>query len=179
MKKYLIPLVLLFFFFGCKDSSYNSPVPGIIEVRLKINRTDFEIIGNFNLTVESLKIETPTGSYADIYDNINAIRDNADYYDVFSSSEFIIGQMYLPPQTYSNLLLSITPSDSMTYDNKIIIVTKPADFDALYKLNMNKSINSDQKTTVTIRCDIDSILVKKIDHYEYRHKYSIESIIQE
>ena len=177
MKK-LLPIILLLFFFGCKDNGYESPAPGTIEVRLNINRGSFVNTGNFNLTVQSLKIETTSGSYADIYDNINAIRDNADSYNVLSDSEFVIGKMYLPPLSFTDLLLSVTPGDSMIYNNKFISITKPADFDALCKLSLNTKINSDQLTLVTIKCYIDSIFVKKIDHYEYRHKYSIQSIKQ-
>jgi len=123
-----------------------------------------------------LKIERSDGAYADIFDDIHAIRDNPDTYDIFSDTLFTIGETYLPVQNFTKLLLTVTPGDTIIYNGKSISVSKTASFDALVNLDSDIRINQDMTTNLIITCITDSMLTKEIDHFLYRHFYRIENV---
>jgi len=176
MKRILLFIAVSISLLGCEGNGVESIDPGTIEIRLKIINRGFINSDRFDLTVQSLKIERNDNAYADIFDNIHSLRDNPDSYNIFSDSLFVIGESYIPEGNFKKLLIMFSPPDSMTYNNRMISVTKPPSFDGLYELDYDIQTAANRRIIVTVACKIDSILTKKIDHFEYSHNFFIDRI---
>jgi hypothetical protein len=168
-----LPFVL---FFACSNPN-ESPQPGIIEVQLKTQSGSFSISPTDSLVVNivSLRTTRDDGATAYIYDNVNSLRDNTDAVNVLSaiSSNIVIGQMYLPPQKFVELLLTVEPGGLFVYGNRRIGVTVPANYDALVRLPIEFKIEELQTTYLTITCNLDSLLLKRAEGYEFRPDFSV------
>ncbi len=174
MKTVLFTILLVFFCSSCADNITESPKPGILEVRLLTEKGSISIGNEFLLKIQSLRILRTDGAYADVYDNLHAIRDNPDTYNIFQDSLIVIGESYMPPDDFTGLLITIEPPDSLIYSGRKIKVERDEPFDALVSLNMAKKLKSEERTVITVITNPDSLLKRNIDHFIYKHHYSIQ-----
>ncbi|MBM2841232.1 MAG: hypothetical protein HW412_1760 [Bacteroidetes bacterium] len=124
--------------FSCKDYEYTSPLPGVLEVRLKVvnNQQQYLPFGNTNffvLILKELNATLPGNVKQPILSDVYAIRRNPDG-DLFNTldtlardSSFVLGQAYSPPVAYSGLDLTANfplPSRILIYRNRLIVNTR-------------------------------------------------------
>lgn len=110
--------LLSVFAISCKDYEYSSPLPGILEVRLKTvnNYQEFIPFGpqnEFSLLLKDLNAALPGSAVKQpILPDLYAIRRDNDGYlfnvldPLARDSSFILGQTYAPPLTYSGIDLA-------------------------------------------------------------------------
>jgi len=126
----LVAVVLSVFSLSCKQFDYVSPLPGILEIRLRAVAKDTTLqrfipfaepdslgyVKNaFLILVKGLKVLRSDGSEQPIFSDLDAIRRNPDG-DVFNcldararDSLLVLGKSYFPPSTVSNILLTVSP----------------------------------------------------------------------
>jgi hypothetical protein len=122
---------------SCKDYEYTSPLPGVLEVRLKVvnNQQQYLPFGNTNaffMVLKDLNAVLPGNIKQPILSDLNAIRRNPDG-DVFNTldprgrdSNFVLGQTYAPPVTFPALDITANfplPSFILIYRTRLIINT--------------------------------------------------------
>ena len=179
MKAIILSFLLICLYSSCSDNISDSPNPGTLEVRLRTEKGNFTYNDEFLLRIQSLKILRADGAYADIFDNLHAIRDNVDIYNILKDTILVIGESYLPSDNFIKLLISIEPPDSLIYYGRKIKVEKDEPFDALVSLNIAKKIKSNERTVITIITKADSLLYRNIDHFIYKHHYSIQQTVNQ
>ncbi len=140
----LIAVVFSVLSLSCKQFEYVSPLPGVLEVRLRAMARDTTLqrfipfaeadslgyVKNaFLLLLKSLKVLRTDGSEQAIFSDLDAIRRNPDG-DLFNcldmkarDSLLVLGKSYFPPSTISTILLSISPQPLSPNDPVQIRVT--------------------------------------------------------
>jgi hypothetical protein len=178
--KFLISILLAAFMIiiGCNNPTYESPQPGIVEVHLRVSAGSFEITSkdSINITITQLRTTRADGAFANIYDNVNALADYPDNVNIIDAldKEIVIGQMYLPPDHFTNLLLTVGSPTLFVYGKRRITVTTASDYDALQILPVDYKIEENKKTLIKIYCNLDSLLIKRAEGYEFHPVFNIE-----
>ncbi len=169
---------------GCQ-TEYASPLPGIVEVRLKTVSKDiaFDPLNNFILTIPSVEAIRDDGARAQIYPDLEAI-DREDTklntLDIRAQdSLLIIGQTYLPPGSYTGVGMLIDPARQVILDGyRVITVERQPDFDTRLSFASPFSIDEYTTTQIVLELDLDSTLLKRANTYMFRPTYRISSITQ-
>jgi hypothetical protein len=177
-----LPFILALSNLGCQ-TEYSSPLPGIIEVRLKTisNNIKFDPLNNFILTVSSVQAVRDDGARADVFGDLEAIlREDTklNTLDVRArDSALIIGQTYLPPGEYQGVDLLLEPARQAILDGyRIITVDRDPDFDPRLRFRSPYSIKELTTTQIVLEVNLDSTLLKKANTYQFRPYYNISSI---
>jgi hypothetical protein len=187
-----IPSFLIFLgVSSCEQYEYTSPLPGVIEVRLRVvnNRQDLIPFGAgnvFSVTLRNLEVRTPTRAELPIYSNVRAIRRNPDG-DVFNcldtlarDSSIILGEAFAPPGVFSSLEVEMVPAPSLLFWNgyfstSVNVVTSQQQT-AAHLLFNHIPVEQDRHTRVTVTFDLDSSLVRREEDFEYRPRFYISSV---
>jgi hypothetical protein len=169
--------ILIFVFSSCENPTYESPDPGIVEVHLTVSAGAFAISSTDSLVmiISQLRTTREDSAFANIYDNVNSLTDYADNFNLISAlnKEVVIGQMYLPPQRFVNLLLTVASPTLFVYGKRRIAVTTASDYDALQILPVDYKIEENQTTVIKVSCNLDSMLIKRAEGYEFHPIFKI------
>jgi hypothetical protein len=185
---------------SCEQYDYTSPYPGILEVRLKAANSragsllPFDPGNSFVMTLRSLEVvERPPVSLP-IYSDLNAIRRNPDgdffncLHPLARDSAFILGRVYSPPVTYTQLLFTAQVSPFVLVRNpftgfaNLIEVRQDLLTEALQSLPAPGQVpfairvETDRRTVVTVTFDLDSSLVRRTEWFQYRPYFYVSSI---
>jgi hypothetical protein len=180
----LIPIVLAVANFGCQ-TEYASPLPGIVEVRLKTvsNNIAFDPLNNFILTVTSVQTVRDDAARAEVYADLEAIDREDTKLNTLDErardSTLIIGQTYMPPGSYQGIDILMEPSRTAILDGyRVITVEREPDFDPRLRFRSPFTISEWTTTTIVLEVDLDSTLLKKANTYMFHPLYRISSINQ-
>jgi hypothetical protein len=129
-----------------------------------------------------------------IYSDLTAIRRNPDG-DFFNcldplarDSAFILGRVYSPPTTYTQLLFTVEVSpivfvmDVFSGVPNIIQVRQDPTTEALQQLpatgqsRLSVPVETDRRTVVTVTFDLDSSLVRRTEWFQYRPYFYVSSV---
>ncbi len=177
-----LPLLSSVINLGCQ-TEYASPLPGIVEVRLKTVSTNiaFDPLNNFILTVPTVVAIRDDFAQAVIYPDLQAI-DREDTklntLDVRArDSSLMVGQTYLPPGSYLGIGLLIEPARQAILDGyRVITVERTQDFDPRLLFVKPFQIKELTTTRIILELNLDSTLLRRANTYLFRPFYGISSI---
>jgi hypothetical protein len=179
-----LPFLFAIVNIGCQ-TEYASPLPGIIEVRLKTisNNIKFDPLNNFILTVSSVEAIRSDDAKAEVYGDLEAIiREDTklNTLDVRArDSSLIIGTTYLPPGSYKGVDLLLEPSRTAILDGyRVITVDRDPNFDPRLRFRSPYSIKELTTTQIVLEVNLDSTLLKRANTYQFRPFYNISSITE-
>lgn len=179
----LVIALLMLVNLSCKQDELGSPLPGIIEVRLKTISNDilFSPDNNFVLKVSSVEAIRSDGARVVIYEDLRAIKRTSNIYNTLDprarDSAIVMGQTYAPPASYRGINIQIEPASSVILDGyRIIDVERPEAFNATLQFRSPFSVTELQTTGLVLTVDLDSTLQKKANSYLFQPIYYISSI---
>ena len=126
----IVSLVLSLATLSCKEYDYSSPLPGVLEIRLRSLINDplqqsllpfaqADSVGRvsnaFMLLLKSLRVLRSDGSEQEIYSDLHAIRrnDEGDFFNCLDmrarDSVWVLGESYVPPTNFNQLWLTVQP----------------------------------------------------------------------
>ena len=179
----MLAVVSLLLMSGC-NYEYSSPLPGLIDVRLRVisNNIAFDPTNNFVLKVTSVEaVRDGDFARAPIYEDTKAIGRTTNSYNTFilpaRDSALVLGVQYLPPADYVGINLLIEPGDKVILDGyrNISVYTLP-EFNSLLTFRSPFHINEQVTTSIVITIDLDQSLVKLSNTYVFVPVYWISSI---
>jgi hypothetical protein len=169
---------------GCQ-TEFASPLPGIIEVRLKTisSNITFDPLNNFILTVSSVEAVRSDNAKAVIYGDLEAIDRKPTKLNTLDlrarDSLLIIGKTYVPPGDYSGIDLLLEPARQAILDGyRVITVDRNDDFDPRLRFRRAFQVQELTTTRITLEVNLDSTLLRRANTYQFRPFYSISSIGQ-
>jgi hypothetical protein len=202
-------LVLLFLFalggLSCDQYDYNSPLPGVVEVRLAVknNRTGIlnftppdttgaTAASFFVLNVKTLEIfQSSTGARLPIYANVYAIRRNPDGDDFNAlamaarDSQIVLGAGNAAPGTYDRLELTVAPASFLVrsfgaYTTQIDVVDQPP-YQQLQQMPpigvpLSITVQEGHTTRVVVTFDMDSSLIRRVESFNHLPHYFVSSV---
>jgi hypothetical protein len=178
------PFLLAIANLGCQ-TEYASPLPGIVEVRLKTisNNIHFDPLNNFILTVSSVQAVRDDNAKAEVYQDLEAIDRKDTKLNTLDAraqdSTMIIGKTYLPPGNYQGIDILMEPSQTAILDGyRVITVEREPDFDPRLRFRSPFSVAELTTTQIVLEVNLDSTLLRKSNTYLFRPFYSISSISQ-
>ncbi len=167
---------------GCQ-TDFSSPLPGIIEVRMKTisNDIDFDPLNNFILTVSSVEAVRSDDARVVVYGDLEAIERKPTKLNTLDlrarDSLLIIGQTYIPPGDYKGIDLLLEPARQAILDGyRVITVERSEDFDPRLRFRKNFNVQELTTTRITLEVNLDSTLLRRANTYRFRPFYSISSI---
>lgn len=194
----LLMLSVVLLFVSCSQYDYTSPLPGILEFRLKTknSRTSLMPFGqsSFVFNLKSLEAVRAGGARLDVLPDLNAIRrpTNGDSYNALDTlardSAIILGRAYAPPGEYVGINLVAT------IENNIVIVPRasgipsfiqvappPYIVPALKQLprpgeSLSIKVAENRLTRVNVMLDLDSTLIRRAEYFEGALQFYISSI---
>lgn len=115
-------------FLSCAEYDYTSPLPGILEVRLRVKNErptiiPFNDLNTFNIIVKDFVAQRDDGAFLVLLSDLNAIRrkDKGDTLNCLSfaarDSQLILGKTYAPPGKYVSLVSE--RSTAVTHDTSL------------------------------------------------------------
>ena len=118
----LLILLLSVVYSGCTQYDYSSPLPGIIEVRLKTisHNIPFDPLNNFVIKVSRVEAIRDDGARTIIYEDLKAIQRTTNVYNTLDfrarDSALVMGESYAPPGHYVAIQLQIEAADAVIRD---------------------------------------------------------------
>jgi hypothetical protein len=175
----LFPLVLIFANISCTLPTYDSPNPGIIQVRLHTisSAIPFLPLNNFILTVSAVYAVRADGARLVVYQDVNAIDRTPSVYNTFDQktmdSSFVMGSVFAPPGEYSGVNLLFTPGNQVIIDGYrfIPVDTLKYGFSSSLVSNGRYTVRENDTTRIYMTINLDSALVKGADRYYFNQKY--------
>lgn len=162
---------------------YNSPTPGIIQIRLKTisNNIEFTELNNFIIKITGIEAVRSNGSRVSIYEDLMAIESKTLLVNTLDfrarDSSLIIGETYVPPGDYVGVNMLIEPSTEVILRGyQIIYVNKPENFNSLLTFRKPYHVDESKTTYITLTIDLDKTLVKGAYAYTFDPHYDITSI---
>lgn len=191
--------------FSCEQYEYTSPLPGLLEVRLRtINSrqdtcsqcTEFIPFGlsNFTLKLTSLEVKRGDGARLPVYANEYAIGRNSEDGDPYNcldtlarDSALVLGRTFAPPDVFTNVEFTVSPffplvlildTLSHTYNPIDVVDFQRVAFHRLPKSggSLNIRVEEGRTTRVTVTINLDSTLVRRLEDFEYRPYFYVSSI---
>ena len=173
-----LALVLIFVNLECTLPTYDSPSPGVIEVRLHTisQKIPFLPLNNFTLKVTSVQAVLSDGARLTIYQDVKAIDRAPSNYNTLDSlayfSKRVLGSAFAPPGNYSGVSLIVEPGPQVIEDGyRTIPVTKPPEFIDLTTSARQYAVNSGDTVRIYLTINLDSALVKRADDFLFQQKY--------
>jgi len=168
---------------SCTQYDYSSPLPSLIEVRLKTisNKIEFSPLNNFILKVTSVEAIRANQTRVVINEDINATSRTTNVYNTLDfrarDSSLIMGQGYAPPGDYIGVNLLIEPGAQVILRGyQIITVSRGDDFNPQLTFRHPFQTKESTPTIINLTVDLDSTLVEGAFQYYFRPHYYISSI---
>jgi hypothetical protein len=199
-------LLILFALAGlsCDQYDYNSPTPGIVEVRLAVHNTRTGILNFtssdtsggaaasfFALTVFNLNLYQQDESRLPVYANLYAIRrpvdgDQFNALDVGARDSLpLLGVGYAAPGTYSRLELEVAPAAFLIrsfglYFTQIEVIDQPP-FRHLQVMpddgsSLGIRVEEGRTTRVVVTFDMDTSLIRRMESFNHSPHYYVSSV---
>ncbi len=193
----LFACTLFFLLPSCKQYDYTSPLPGILEIRLgaENTRTDllpFSVQNNFTLIVRRVVVRQTGNIKLELFSDLTAIRRSrdGDFYNCLDTlardSSVVLARAYVPPGTYEGLDIEVTPNQFLligsTFFPSLIEVREafppPPALQQLPAIGETFSIpvSEERLTRVTVKINLDSTLVRRMESFEYHPHFFVSSI---
>ncbi len=170
-------------FTGCKQYPYSSPLPGVIEVRLKTvsQNIPFGPLNTFPMSLSVVRAIRDDNVKLEVYDDITAIRRSPQNVDLFSLNAFdsslVIGQADAPPGSYIGLDIILDPLGNIVLDGyRNIKVTDATADPSFISLRQPITIEESHTTVVTVTFNADSSLVKGAEDFKYFPTFYVSSV---
>ncbi len=183
---------------SCEQYEYNSPSPGVIEVRLKVanTRTDLLPFATFDSTatsahsmtfvMKSLEAVDANEVHLPIFSDLYAIRRNPDG-DIFNAldprardSLTVLGAAYAPPQQFTGLELVVDVPEGVFISYGLYGSFIPVDpilpFQALRQLEGTIPVESNRTTVVVVTFDLDQSLIQLTESFLFAPVFYISSV---
>ncbi len=168
---------------GCTQYDYSSPLPGVIEVRLKTisNNIPFDPLNNYVIKVSQINAVRSDGAQIVIFEDLKAIQRTTNVYNTLDvrarDSALIIGQTYVPPGEYIGILVAVEPAASVIRDGyRIIPVELPSPPGQVLGFPSHYDVREDQVTRIKLAINLDSTLVQRANSYQFRPYYYVSGI---
>lgn len=181
-----VPLYVLLaalVFSSCSQYEYSSPLPGIIEVRLKTisNNIPFDPLNNYVIKVSRVEAIREDGARAVIYEDLKAIKRTTNVYNTLDDrardSILVMGQTYVPPGRYIGILLEIEPAAAVIRDGyRIIDVELPTPPGLVLAFPSVFEVREQRSTLIKLAINLDSTLVQRANSYRFSPYYYISAI---
>ena len=195
----LIGLVLSSLALSCKQYEYASPLPGILEVRLKVinnrqNLMPFGSSNSFGLLLKELNAVKPGNIKLPIFADVKALRRSPDgdplnALDTLSrDGELVLGAAYSPPTGFANLEMVLEFDQFLIAVHgrvpipTVIGVTSPTVIPTFFQmvpeppLSSNMQVNEARRTVVTVGLNLDSVLVRHAENFVINPSFSVLSV---
>lgn len=176
--------VLILANIGCQYE-YSSPLPGVIEIRLRTisdtTQIDFSPLNSFTLTISQLQAVRSNLSSVLMYSDIKAFDIKPNIVNTLDprarDSTLVIGQTYGPPDSYVGVTMIVEPAEEVILRGyQVIPVIKPEGFNALLLFPKMYLLGEGQRTIITLTIDLDKSLQKGAFAYFFVPYYEISSI---
>ena len=179
----LLVILGILFVGGCQYE-YTSPLPGTIDVKLRVISNNIAFAPNNNFVLKVTSVEAVRGSdmaRAPIYEDTKAIGRTTNVYNTLDvrarDSSLVMGEAYLPPADYIGVNLLIEPGTVVILDGyRNIPVEKSPDFNPLLSFRSGFGIKELTTTSIIVTIDLDQSLIKLSNSYLFQPVYYISSI---
>jgi hypothetical protein len=165
---------IIFLIDGCQYE-YTSPLAGKISIRLRTKSNDIEFspLNNFVLKVTNVQIRRNDGALAVVLEDTKAIDRTTSSYNALDvrarDSNIVMGEAFVPPGDYSDVILLVEPSVSLTLDGyRTIPVDTNGAHGAFVNFNSRFTIREGQTTTIVVTFDLDNALLKGANKFYYK-----------
>jgi len=174
---------------------YNSPSPGVIEVRLRTvssaRNIAFSPQNNFVITVSTVEAIRSDNAGVPIYEDLNAFNPSnladrkaptvVNVLDTLSRDSLkVLGAGYAPPAHYVGIDLVVEPGSVVVLDGyRQINVETSTDFSSLLHFDKPFDVNEGRTTRITLTINLDSTLTKGAEVYYFTPYYYISSVAYE
>lgn len=200
----LFALALVASGLSCEQYEYTSPLPGILEIRLraKNSRTDFMPFGagsSFFINLKSLEAIRDDNSRLTVLPDLNAIRrdDDGDVFNTLDTlardSVLLLGRTYAPPATYHGIDLTTTPETLPGFGMSVVVfdefgiprifpVVQPLPVPSALKQlprpgeSLRFTVNEGRRTVVNVLIDLDSTLIRRVESFDCDLQFYVSSI---
>ncbi len=169
---------------GCQYE-YSSPLPGVIEIRLKTisdtTQIDFSPLNSFTLKISQQMTIRSSGSKVLIYSDIKAFETKPIIVNTLDprarDSTLVIGQTYAPPDEYIGVDVLLEPAEEVILRGyQVIDVLRPEGFTALLSFRKPFHVTEGKQTIITLTIDLSKSLQKGAFTYMFVPYYEITSI---
>jgi hypothetical protein len=169
---------------GCQYD-YTSPLPGIIEIRLKTisdtTQIDFLPLNSFTLTISQQMALRSNKSEVQMYSDIKAFETKPIIVNTLNpqarDSMLVIAQTYAPPDEYIGVDVLLQPAEEVILRGyQVIDVLTGEGFNALLSFRKPFHVTEGKQTTITLTIDLSKSLQKGAFTYTFVPYYEITSI---
>jgi hypothetical protein len=195
-----IALLLAGTFLSCADYDYSSPLPGILEVRLRVKNERTSVIpfsnfNVFNIIVKDFIAQRDDGAFLVILPDLNAIRrkKNGDTLNCLSfaarDSQIILGKTYAPPGVYPTLVSERSTAvthdpglarfDGVSYQFIPVLDNAPPSRFTMMRPHPPIEVKEGKTTVVVLTLDLDVSLVRRSEWFDWVAPMVFVSSIQQ
>jgi hypothetical protein len=183
---------------SCSQYEYNSPSPGILEVRLAVKNSRTDLLpfatldstavsaNNMVFVMKSLEAVDANEVHLPVFSDLFAIRRNPDG-DVYNAldprardSMTVLGASWAPPQTFTSLELVIDVPEgvfiSYGFYGSFIPVDPILPYQALRQLEETIPVEANRTTIVTVTFDLDQSLIQLTESFLFVPVFYISSV---
>ncbi len=186
---------------SCEQYEYASPTPGILEVRFAVKNgvnanyipfsafdTSTGTQNRLAMIMNRLDVRQSGNVKQEIYASLSAIRRNPDG-DFFNcldvaarDSNLFLGIAYVPPGTYSELVVSASLIGPIVIFNPWAVNEIPINplppYVGSFTIPINATVQESRTTVVVVTLDLDQSLIQRAEDYDYRIVYYASSVQQ-
>jgi hypothetical protein len=168
---------------ACEQYEYSSPLPGVLELRLKTisNNIAFDPLNNYVIKVSRVEAVRSDGAKAVIFEDLKATDRTTSVYNTLDDrardSALVMGQTFIPPGSYIGINVTIEPARSVIRDGyRIIDVDLPDDPQSTLIFRSPYEIRESATTLIKLAINLDSTLIQRANSYQFRPYYYISDI---
>ncbi len=168
-------LALVSFFNISCQYDYSSPLPGILEVRLKSisNNITFDPLNNYVIKVSNVEAIRNDGVRTVIFEDLRATQRTTNVYNTLDvrarDGNLVMGQTYVSPGSYSGLTISIEGADAVIRDGYRIIPVEYPEGNAGTLISASPyEVRESATTLITVVVNLDSTLLQRANTYRFR-----------
>jgi hypothetical protein len=182
-----LTIVLAFINISCQYD-YRSPLPGMIEVRLRTISQNIEItkFTNFIIKVDKIQAIRSDGGILKVFEDAKIIESSNQITTIVVNTldslaikgNVIIGQVYAPPGDYIGCDFQIDPGGTLLLgsnadEQQPVPVVKSANYPAVFHQDISFHVGESQTTKIILVLDLDKSLVKGAYAYIFTPQYEI------
>ena len=182
-----LTIVLAFINISCQYD-YRSPLPGMIEVRLRTISQNIEItkFTNFTIKVDKIKAIRSDGGILKVFEDSKIIESPNQITTIVVNAldslaikgNLIIGQAYAPPGDYTGCDFQIEPGGTVILGSNVdeqqpVPVRKSETYQSVFHKDISFHVGESQTTKIILVLDLDKSLVKGAYNYTFISQYEI------
>lgn len=186
--KPFVVVVLGISFLSCSEYEYSSPLPGILEVRLRVKNDRTTIIpfsdfNRFNIIVKDFVAQRDDGAFLVLLSDLHAIRRkrDGDSLNCLSlaarDSQLVLGVTYAPPGVYTTLVSE--RSTPITHDPFLfrfdglsfqVIEVRDNTIPSRFTMMANSppiEVKEGKTTLVVLTLDLDASMLRQSEWFDW------------